>query len=69
MATWDDSESPEGDFEEEQANMALMESTEASDFDSGLESGSESESYFNEVLYNLTRSEVEFCLTEILENY
>lgn len=36
IATWDESKSSEGDSEEEQANVALMASTEA--FDSGSRS-------------------------------
>lgn len=32
MTTWDGSESSEGDYEEEKANMALMASTKAFDF-------------------------------------
>lgn len=68
MATWDDSEASEDDSEEEQAHMALMGNIEAFDDESRSESGSESDLDPNEVFSNLTCSEVESCLTEILEN-
>lgn len=66
MATWDEYESSEGDFEDDQASVVLMTSTEASDSESGSYPRSESELESNEVVSNLTRSRVEFCLTEIV---
>lgn len=63
MDTWDDSESLEDDFEEEQVHMALMASSKSSDSRSELDSDS------NEVFSNLNHSEVESCLTKILERF
>lgn len=63
MATWGDSKASKDYSEEELAHMALMASVKAYD------SGSESNSYSNEVFFNLTYSEIVSCLTEILEKF
>lgn len=69
MATWDVSESLGDDSNEEQANMALMESAKAYDDKTQPESESEFVSDFKEVFPNLYRSEFKSCQYEILENY
>jgi hypothetical protein len=73
MATWDDSESEEEDFDEEKANIALMATT---DDPEGSEepkdkvlSESESDSDSEEVFSNLSRYDIESCLFEMLEKY
>lgn len=63
MTTGDDSDASNDDYEEDKAHMELMESTEASD------SGLQLDSYLNEVFSSLNRSEVESCLTKILEKF
>ncbi|XP_050897860.1 uncharacterized protein LOC127104736 [Lathyrus oleraceus] len=67
MATWDDSKSLGDDFEEEQANMALMACTKAPIETIQLESESESDS--EEIFTELTRSELESSLSEVLDKY
>lgn len=52
IATLDDSEVSEDDSEEELTHMTLIASLEAYEY------GSESDSYSNEILYNLTHSDV-----------
>ena len=63
MATWDDSRSDasESDSEEEQENVAFMATT----------SGSSSEKEYDpeEVFSNLSRSDLESCLSETLNLY
>ncbi|XP_050889632.1 uncharacterized protein LOC127094916 [Lathyrus oleraceus] len=63
MATWDDyeSEASESDSEEEQANVALMDTT------SGSSSKRESDS--EEVFSDFSRSNLEACLSESLSLY
>lgn len=59
---WDEFDSFGDEYEEEQANMALMDNTEAS------ESKSESNSYSKKVFSHLTHYELELSLAGILEN-
>lgn len=63
MDTWDDSESLEDDSKEVKENVVLMARTEACDDKTQSESESDSE----EVFFYLSRSELESCLSEILE--
>ncbi|XP_050895080.1 uncharacterized protein LOC127101651 [Lathyrus oleraceus] len=73
MATWDDSESQEEDYDEEKENVAFRETT----YDlEGYEEPKdkvlielESSSDFEEVFSNLSRSGLECCLSELLERY
>lgn len=71
MATWDDSESEKEDSDEEQANIALMETT--TDLEGSEQPGdnvlskSESDSDSEEVFSDLTHSDLEWCFSEILE--
>ena len=75
MATWDDSDSEEEDSDEEQANVALMATTVNAEVSGEpeekmlLESESDSDSDSEEVLSKLSRSELEACLSEMLERY
>lgn len=65
MATWDDSESLEDDSEEEKANVALMTCTKAPT--ETTQSELVSESYSEEVFFEISRSKLESCLSENLE--
>lgn len=65
MDTWDDSKSSEDDSEEEQANVALMACTKAP----AETIQSEPELDYEEVFPKLSRSELEFSLSEVLEIY
>ena len=73
MATWDDSESEEEDSDEEKANVALMAATQdPTSFEEPgdkILSESESNSDYEEVFSNLSRSDFESCLSEMLEKY
>src|ERR1044072_6507508 len=69
MATWDDSESEEGDSDEEQAVVALMASAGAREevmVTSEAESDSDEE---DEVLSPFSPHEHKACLLEIMEKY
>src|ERR1044072_7210620 len=69
MATWDDSESEEGDSDEEQAAVALMASSGARSevlVTSKAESASDEE---DEVISPFSPHELKACLLEIMEKY
>lgn len=73
MAKWDESKSEEEDSDEEKANVALMETI---DDQEGFEEPKdkvmkelESESESEEVFFELSRSDLEFCLSKILEKH
>src|ERR1044072_7209805 len=69
MATWDDSESEEGDSEDERAAVALMASSEAKS-DVIVTSEAESDSDVeDEVPSPFSSHELKTCLLEIMEKY
>ncbi|XP_050899820.1 uncharacterized protein LOC127106581 [Lathyrus oleraceus] len=73
MATWDDSESKGEDSDEEKTNVALMATTEdrissEEPYDK-VSSESKSDSDSEEVFSNLSRYDIEICLSKILEKY
>ena len=73
MDTWDDLEYEEEDSDGEKANVALMAITKgptsSEEPEDKVLSESESDSDYEVVFSNLSRSDIEICVSEMLEKY